>query len=265
METAMPSGGAPRLSALRRQIAAIEGMRSVLEDRKILPLGVAGIDAALGGGLASGALHELQPETSLHLGAAFGFALALARGAQRMCPAGDVLWIETAFATGETGRLFGPGLESFGLTPRRVLLVRVARPLDALWVMAEALGCRGIAAAIAVVAQDPDLTATRRLSLAARDGGALGLLVRRLSPHPSAALTRWQIAAARSRPDAFGGLGRAAFDLTLTKNRHGPCGRWTLLWDHHDGAFLDPLSVGVAGAARDRPDRAPGGALRRIG
>src|SRR5262245_19064773 len=158
MESAMPSGGAPRLSALRRQIAAIEGTSSVLEDRKILTLGVAIIDAALGGGLASGALHELQPETSLHLGAAFGFALALTRGAQRMCPAGDVLWIETAFATGETGRLFGPGLESFGLTPRRVLLVRVARPLDALWVMAEALGCRGIAAAIAVVAQDPDLT-----------------------------------------------------------------------------------------------------------
>src|SRR5262245_63726006 len=67
METAMPSGGAPRLSALRRQIAAIEGTRSVLEDRKILPLGVAGIDAALGGGFACGALHELQPAGPLHL------------------------------------------------------------------------------------------------------------------------------------------------------------------------------------------------------
>jgi len=264
----MPAGGAQRLSALRRKIAAIEGTRSVLEDRRILPLGVPGIDAALGGGLACGTLHELQPGGPHHVGAAFGFALALARGAQRARP-GDVLWIETAFATAETGRLYGPGLESFGLALRRVLLVRVARPLDALWVMAEALGCRGIAATIAVAAQEPDLTVTRRLSLAARDGGALGFLLRRPSPHPSAALTRWQIAAARSPPDAFGGLGPAAFDLTLTKNRLGPCGRWTLLWDSHDG-FLDPLSVGVAHPARDRSDRAlgaiaRGAALRRAG
>ena len=179
-------------------------------------------------------------------------------------PAGDVLWIETAFATSETGRLYGPGVESFGLVLRRVLLVRVKRPLDALWVMEEALGCRGIATTIAVAAQDPDLTATRRLSLAARDGGGMGFLLRRLSPHPSAALTRWQIAAARSQPDAFGGLGQTTFDLTLTKNRLGPCGRWTLQWDPHDG-FLDPLSVGVAGAARDRSGRAlgvPADALR---
>ena len=260
----MPAGAAQRLSALKRKIAAIEGTRSVLEDRKTLPLGVPAIDAALGGGLAGGALHELQPAGPVHLGAAFGFALALAGGAQRK-HTGDVVWIETAFATAETGRLYGPGLENFGLTLRRVLLVRVAHPREALWVMEEALGCRGIATTIAVAAQDPDLTATRRLSLAARDGGGLGLLVRRLSPQPSAALTRWQVAAARSRPDAFGGLGPAAFDLTLTKNRQGPCGRWTLLWDHHDGAFLDPLSVGVAHAARDRSDRALTAIFQRAG
>src|SRR5262245_9818668 len=159
----MQPGVAQRLSALRRRIAAIEGTRSLLEDRKTLPLGVPGVDAALGGGLAFGALHELQPAGPVHLGATFGFALALARGAHRTRPAGDVLWIETAFATAETGRLHGPGLDTFGLVLRRVLLVRVARPLDALWVMEEALGCRGIAATIAVAAQDRDLTATGRL------------------------------------------------------------------------------------------------------
>jgi protein ImuA len=250
-----------RLSALKREVAAIEGTRIALEDRRSLPLGVPGIDAALGGGLAFGAAHELEPAGPVQLGATFGFALALAGGVQRTRPAvtgpaDDVLWIETSFATAETGRLHGPGLDAFGLSLRRVLIVRVPRPIDALWVLEEALGCRGIAAAIAVLTQNPDLTATRRLSLAARDGGGLGLLVRRPSPHPSAALTRWRIAAAPSRSDAFGGLGPAAFDLTLTKNRHGPCGRWTVLWDHYDGTFLDPVSVGVAQAAPDRSDRA---------
>ena len=55
-------------------------------------------------------------------------------------------------------------------------------------------------------------------------------------------------------PDEFGGLGRTAFTLSLTRNRRGPCGTWTLIWDHHEHAF-SALSVGVDAAASDRPDR----------
>jgi protein ImuA len=242
------------LSALRREIAAIEGTRAALDDgRPVLPLGVPAIDAALGGGLARGAVHALGPAAPVHRGAAFGFALALAGRASQHAQ-GHVLWIETPFAAAETGRPY-LGLASFGLALARVLVVRVPRPIDVLWVMEEALTCRGIAAAIAELTQDVDLTASRRLALAARDGGGLGLLVHhRDSVLPNAAMTRWRIAAAPSRRDAFGGLGHAAFDLILTKNRHGPCGRWTILWDHHERAF-QALSVGVASASRDRPAR----------
>jgi protein ImuA len=252
------------LSALKREIAAIAGRGAGFEDGgQSLPFGIAGIDAALCGGLALGAMHELEPAGPVHRGAAFGFALALAGRALQARQGDEVLWIETAFATAETGRLNGVGLEAFGLAPARVLIVRVKRPLDVLWVMEEALRCRGIAAAVAELTEAADLTATRRLSLAAREGGGLGLLARhRVWPQASAAMTRWQVAAAPSRPDALGGLGPTAFDLELTKNRHGPCGRWTILWDHHDRAFRNPaLSFGVAEQARDRPDRA----LRRAG
>jgi protein ImuA len=246
-------------SALRREIAAIEGARATCEDARALPLDVAGIDAALGGGLALGAIHEIAPASPVHRGAAFGFALALACKARAQPHADAVVWIETPFAAAETGRPYGVGLEGFGLALARMLIVRVPRPIDVLWAMEEALGCRGIAAVIAEVTEEIALTATRRLSLAVRHGGGLGLFVRhRASPEPSAALTRWQVAAARSQPDAYGGLGAsAAFDLTLTKNRHGPCGRWTILWDHHERVFVDPaLSVGVAQPAVDRSDRA---------
>jgi protein ImuA len=253
------------LSALKREIAAIAGTGCKLADSgpHALPLGIAGIDAALCGGLALGAVHELEPAAPVHRGTMFGFALALAGRALQARQGGDVLWIETAFATAEIGGLYGLGLEAFGLSPARVLIVRVARPLDVLWVMEEALRCRGIAAAVAELTAAADLTATRRLSLAARLAGGLGLLARhRALPQASAAMTRWQVAATPSRPDALGGLGPAAFDLTLTKNRHGPCGRWTILWDHHDRAFRDPaLSFGMAEQARDRSDRA----LRRAG
>jgi protein ImuA len=251
----MRTMGAQGLSALRREIAAIEGTQADLEDGRpqVLPFGVPGIDAALGGGLALGAVHALGAAGPVHRGATFGFALALA-GSALQHSQGHVLWIETPFAAAETGRPY-IGLESFGLALARVLVVRVPRLLDVLWVMEEALTCRGIAAAIAELTQDVDLTASRRLSLAARNSGGLGLLVHhRVSPQPNATATRWRIAAAPSRADAYGGLGHAAFDLSLTKNRHGPCGRWTILWDHHERAF-QALSVGVAGAARDRPDR----------
>ena len=84
---------------------------------------------------------------------------------------------------------------------------------------------------------------------------ALGLLLcHKPNDAPSAARTRWRIAPAPSVPDEFGGLGRTAFSLSLTRNRRGPCGTWTLTWDHHEHAFA-ALSLGVAEAASDRPDR----------
>jgi hypothetical protein len=69
-------------------------------------------------------------------------------------------------------------------------------------------------------------------------------------------MTRWQIAAVESHPDAFGGLGRAAFDLSLVKNRYGPASRWSVTWDQDERVF-SPLPFGLAAAACDRQDRAP--------
>ena len=136
------------------------------------------------------------------------------------------------------------------------LKVGFARPVDALFALEEALKCRALSVAIAELhGEAADLTATRRLILAAREGGVLGLLLRpQPSEAPSAAATRWQAAGCPSEPDELGGLGRTAFTLSLTRNRRGPVGRWTVAWDHHEQAF-SALSRGVAEAARDRPDR----------
>src|SRR3954464_16000579 len=109
-----------------------------------------------------------------------------------------------------------------------------------------------------------DLTATRRLALAARhaisaQNSGLGLLIRhKITDMPSAAATRWEIAPALSQPDAYGGIGRARFDLSLRKNRRGPSGRWIIEWDHHERAFRPALPVGMAAPAL----RPPGPAAR---
>ena len=273
-----PTSPQPTLQSLRETLAAIDpklGPALPTEDRRVELTGT--IDTVLGGGLACGALHELAPAAPFQLGAASGFAVAVAAqaSAQGGASRGEVLWITTDFARGEGGGPYGPGLDRFGLSSSRLLVLTVSRPTDVLWAMEEGLRCRALACVIAELTgegAEADLTATRRLSLAARDGvsariSGLGLLIRhRATLMPSAAATRWHVAGSPSLPDRLarssGGLGRTRFDLSLRKNRRGPSGRWLVEWDHHERAFQPAISVGVAAPALDRPDRAP---ARRAG
>ena len=107
----------------------------------------------------------------------------------------------TDFAAGEGGGPYGPGLDLFGMASARLLVLRVPKPVDVLWAMEEALRCRALACVIAELTGDgaaADLTATRRLALAAREGvsaqnSGFGLLLRhRATSMPSAAATRWR-------------------------------------------------------------------------
>lgn len=252
-------GGA--LCHLRQAVASIENNTSFPESENPLELGLAAVDASLGGGLARAALHELAPAAPMQFGAAAGFALALASLATRR---GDrpALIIQTDFGTLETGVLYGPGLECFGLPMQRVIALRVPRPVDVLWACEEALKSRGVAIVMAELPEAgavADLTATRRLTLAARTGDGIGLLLRqRPSPLATAATTRWQVAAAPSAPDRYGGLGPTTFALELNRNRRGRCSRFIVCWDHHARVFLPALSVGVAATAGDgSPDPEP--------
>ncbi|MDO9412656.1 MAG: hypothetical protein Q7T81_08805 [Pseudolabrys sp.] len=247
------------LTRLRQAVAKIEGQETDLRvGGQPFAFGVGTIDAALKGGLASACLHEIAPAMVRDFGAAAGFAFALAARAAK--DGGDTLCIQTDFAAIESGDIYGPGCDLFGLQTRQLLILKVSHPHDALWAMEEALKCRALASVIVELPHDgpvADLTATRRLTLAAREGGRLGFLLRhRPTSLTGSVETRWEVAAVPSRPDQFGGLGRTAFVLSLTKNRHGPAGCWPVAWDHHDRVF-SALSLGVAETAVDRPDRTP--------
>ena len=250
-----PAASDGALSHLRMALASLDKDKGFsLGPEERLTLGLPAIDVALGGGLACAAIHELAPAVPAQVGTTAGFALALA--ALRTANGGSALLIQTDFAAAEAGALYGPGLDAIGLPMERLILVRVPRPVDVLWACEEALKSRGVAIVIAELphaGDAADFTATRRLTLAAQAGGGLGLLLRhRPLPIATAATTRWQVAAAPSTPDRFGGLGRITFDLSLNRNRRGRCGRFIVCWDHHEHTFLpQTLSLGVAAAADD--------------
>lgn len=243
------------------------GANRTIGTRAPLALGAAAVDAALGGGLARAALHEVAAARGGDPAAALGFSLGVAA---RAAAAGRVLWVLEGAAAGEAGTLYGPGLEGYGLPARRLVVVAVRRPVEALWAMEEGLRTPGLAAVVAELLDGApaDLTASRRLSLAARAGGGLGLLVlHRPAPGPSAAVTRWRAAAAAGPPDRHGGLGPPAATLALTRNRRGPCGTFTIEWDSHAGRFADlPAPRTLAGRAGDAGHRGgPGGEPRADG
>lgn len=218
------------LAELRSRIRRIEGLGSEGGGR-VLPLGAAGVDGMLpDGGLPLGCVHEL---VAVDPGAGTAFAAALLA---RLAAAGNgpVLWIVR-------GRdLHAPGLAAYGLTPDRLIAVRAVRDTDALWAMEEALRCRALAGVLGEVG-GIDLTAGRRLQLAAEAGGVTGLLLHpetRVKEAGSAAVTRWRLASAPGVPEQDEpGVGEPRWRVELLRCRGGRPGVRVLGW--RDGAFLE--------------------------
>jgi protein ImuA len=247
---AAPAG----LTALRRAIGAMAPGAS--GDSGAVPVGIAAIDACLRGGLARGALHEIASPREGEIAAAAAFALMLAARA----PGRAVVWIAEDLSLAESGAPYGPGLDDLGLSPERLITVAAAKVRDVLWAMEEAIGCAGIGAVIGEIRETRgvDLTASRRLSLAAGRRNNLALLLRTAPvAEACAAVTRWVAGAAPSMAMARA-TGPPRFNLALARNRRGPLGSWTVEWNRGNRCFdLAPAHrEPVAETAVDRSHRA---------
>lgn len=208
---------AERLAALRAEVRALESAATGARD--CLPFGIGAIDSRLaGGGLAVAALHEAAGERP-GLGDEAAATLFLASIAARR--PGNVLW---ALARRD---LFAPALAGIGLAPGRLLYAECGRDEDVLAVMEEGLRHGGLAAVVGEVGRAA-MPATRRLQLAAEEGGTPALMLRRrrgggedpLAP-PSAAVTRWRLACLPSSPLPVPGIGRPRWRLALARQRGG--------------------------------------------
>src|SRR5215831_8708998 len=143
---------AVRLQELRARLQVLERGGGI---RPPLALGLPALDAALGGGLPLGCLHEVAGAPGD--GAALGFCAALLG---RLVAAGPVLWCQPQLD------LYAPGLAACGLDPARLVVVMAARQADRLWALEEGLRCRALAAVLGEL-DNLDPTAARRLQLAA--------------------------------------------------------------------------------------------------
>jgi protein ImuA len=232
------------LAALRRTIAALD-RKAPEQTADRFATGHPGLDAALGGGLARGRLHELFADSE-EAGAGTGMALLLARLAAGPGRTGTgskpLLWLRTEGSARMDGTPYGPGLAAIGIAPDRLLLGVMADMVALLQAALDGLRCPGLGAVVVEArGRQPliDLTATRRLALAAEGSGVTALLARiGGDPAPSAAETRWRVAAAPSAPLPGDAPGHSAFDLHLLRRRAGPDGlSWRVEWRAHAGAF----------------------------
>jgi protein ImuA len=257
-------GPAALIDRLRQKLRAVETATGLGVDcAGAIALGIPPIDAALGGGLATGALHEIAAARETETAAASGFALALAARSRREARGGSqdagtgaaVVWIAEDLSLAENGAPYGPGLDEAGIAPERLLMVTAARGREVLWAMEEALRCRAVGAVIGEIrARGVDVVATRRLSLAAAAGNTLALLLRTApDEEPSAAATRWIVGAAPSSPSPHG-VGPPRLAARLVRNRRGHLGAWSVEWNSVEQRFnLATHSEPLARPAPDRP------------
>ncbi|MGE4429849.1 MAG: ImuA family protein [Sphingobium sp.] len=208
-----------------------------------LALGAARVDAELRGGLKRDGLHELYAVRPEDDASALGFALALSRRRQE---AGGRPLFWARLSRGAVP--YGPGLVDLGLAPRHLALALLPDERALLRAGLDAVRA-GAASVVLLEVQGAcpllDLTASRRLTLAAAETGTMVLLARSgATPAPSAAHSRWHVAAAPScglacAPDGEA-PGAPAFALTLLRHRGGRNElRCMLEWDRDRVLFQE--------------------------
>lgn len=208
------------IEELRSRIAHVDGSQ---RPRRALPFGLPEIDSALPArGLASGVLHEVagSPELCDDAAATVFLAGILAR------LDGPIFWCL------RWRDLFAPALSLAGLHPDRVIHVEAGSDTNVLIAMEECLRHRGLGGVVGEVAK-VTTTATKRLQLAAEASDVTAFLFRRsaraeASGDGSAAITRWRILAAPSRPLGYPSLDRPRWTLHLERVRGGDPHHWTV-------------------------------------
>lgn len=251
------SGISKRLDSKHKKGTYYEHMRidALLKAREVMghvavrrwQSGVTTLDDVLSGGLSYGRMHEVFAAEPADCAAMAGFGVAVATGMAKGRP---LLWLRSHRAARLGGVLQASGWSDLGGLPGQALCGILPDGAALLKTAVDALRCAEFGAIIVEnygALRELDLTASRRLALAAETSGVPLLLLRvDATPSPSAAQTRWQIAAAPSRALLGNAPGLPAFDLELLRQKSGPSGLcWRLEWDREQHCFREAAHLGA--------------------
>lgn len=262
------------IEALRETVARLEGRPCAMRpgdrpdaaDPDGLRFGIDAIDRHLPGLCLAPGLHEIAGDGRdlEHATAPALLAASLLSGTRGGAP---IVWVV------ERDDLFAPGLAAIGLDPGRVVVVE-AGCREALASIEEAARTAGLAGVVGELSGRLDLTASRRLHLAAEASRVPVLAIRRprTAPRPgtvcpldlpNASLTRWRIACLPSRPaDPIQagpfclGIDRAVWRLELIRARGAAPASWTV------EAFDAAGRLALVSPSRDRSG--PPASVRRL-
>lgn len=180
--------------------------------------------------IATGQVHEIWAKKPEDTTSSTAFILNMLAQSDE-----SFLWVTSRHQAHEHGLPYGPGLAAMNIDPARLLLVRCRDEKEALWAIEEGLKCPGLAAVIGEL-EHMDLTASRRLVLAARGQSHRCLLLLRTSAEPaSAAHSRYRVRPAQSQPSPTNtkAPGPSKAQIKLTKHRAGKRpSTQTMEWHH---------------------------------
>lgn len=167
------------------------------------------------------------------------------------------LWVQDRQALWRSGRPYRPGLPR--ALRHRLIHVSARTAEDALFALEEGLRCRDLAFVIGEICGNPgalDLTASRRLGLAAEKHGVPFWLVRLNAQRDlSSARQRWQVSAAPSPEPRWNPVapGTASWQADLFRARRHPPGSWVL----RDGGVLVAERRGASAGSAKAPTYRP--------
>ena len=214
-------------------------------------------------------LHEICPQDYLDTPSALAVQTGFfSQALRRQNRARPIVWVRrTGGRSQDFGQPYPLALRQWGLPPDRILLVEASETVDTLWAMEEALNAGAWLMGEIGSEHRYDLTASKRLHMAAQAHGALALILRSHDRvQPSAALTRWRISARPSPAEAWRGatglpgMGAPCFRAQLERARGGPPRSFDIEWKHAAFHVLEPAPL----ANRPATDLPPAPAQRQI-
>lgn len=213
------------IKQLRKDILQWEGYRAP-DAGAGSSMGLGPVEAVFPNGVFPVAgIHEMVCANSGDVAAAGGFITGLL--SVLMLDGGACLWV------GLSQTSFAPALKTFGIEPHRVIFLNLLRDEEVLWVMEEALKCKGLAAVVGEVSA-LDFKQSQRLQRAVEQSRVTGFVLRNASRKlaSTACAARWQISPLPSAViEDLPGLGLPRWQVELLKVRNGRTGKWIIEWD----------------------------------